>query len=594
MAVAPRPLNEAARLRALRDYRILDTEAEPSFDRITALVSRILDVPISIVGLIDEERQWFKSCVGLEGPDVSRDVSFCSYALVQSDLLVIADARLDPRFAENPFVTGPPFVRAYAGAQLRTPDGLSLGTLCALDPRPRVFTPEQLSTLSDLAAIVVDEMELRRQTRNLKVYEQIAKVSPNVVFVQDLVTNVVSWKSRAMTAELGFELDELSLTALSSHMPPEDALRAIQNIQRASDLPDSETFQTTYRVHDDGGRERHMLVRSAPFTRDLAGALTELLSVVTDVTQLKLAEQRVADSEALLASRVEVLEAILEAAGEGILVADEHAQVIVANSVARDVTGRLPGSSVSIEREPTLLNNYYEPDGETTFDREKLPLRNALRGIATNNVEMMVRNERYPDGKYLSLTGRPVRDRAGVVRGGVVTLSDVTALRIAQRRLVELAVTDELTNLPNRRALRERLELVSAEASRGRSFSVAIADIDHFKSVNDTHGHAEGDRVLVAVARTLRECVRRGDMVARMGGEEFCVILTDLDVERMTMLTERLRAAVERASAPISVTASFGVCHSSTTADPTELLHRADRALYEAKRAGRNRVQIAT
>ena len=95
----------------------------------------------------------------------------------------------------------------------------------------------------------------------------------------------------------------------------------------------------------------------------------------------------------------------------------------------------------------------------------------------------MVRNEAYPHGMYLITTGRPVRDRNGVVRGGVVTLSDVTALRRAQQKLVELAITDELTLLPNPRALRERLELLSAEANRGRAFSVAIVDIDHFKNV---------------------------------------------------------------------------------------------------------------
>jgi PAS domain-containing protein len=121
------------------------------------------------------------------------------------------------------------------------------------------------------------------------------------------------------------------------------------------------------------------------------------------------------------------------------------------------------------------------PDGEiheTTYrvdggDIEKLPLRNAIRGIPTDNVELMAKTATFPNGIYLMTTGRPVRDREGVVRGGVVTLSDVTALRHAQHRLAELAITDELTRLPNR-----------------RKFSVAIVDIDHFKKVNDTYGHA--------------------------------------------------------------------------------------------------------
>jgi len=179
------------------------------------------------------------------------------------------------------------------------------------------------------------------------------------------------------------------------------------------------------------------------------------------------------------------------------------------------------------------------------------------------------------------------------VRGGVVTLSDVTALRRAQHRLAELAITDELTRLPNRRALRDRLDLLAAEAARGRKFSVAIVDIDHFKKVNDTFGHAIGDEVLIAVAKALKESVRRSDMVARMGGEEFCVLQTDIDVDRMTMLTERLRGAIEAIAEPVRITASFGVCHSSKTIEPTALLHHADQALYGAKRDGRNRVMVA-
>lgn|GEM_PF-507292 len=592
MGAAEKPPSEGERLEALRSYAILDTEAEPSFDRITSLVARILDVPIALVSLVDDERQWFKSCIGLDGRESPREVSFCAHAILQNGVLVIPDAREDPRFAENPNVTGAPFVRAYAGAPLHTPEGSSLGTLCAIDVRPRKFTPDQLATLSDLAAVVVDEMELGKQTRKLRVFEQISTLSPAVVYIQDLVKKRVTWKSRHMRSHLGFELDELTETAMSANMTVEEAQRAVLNMRRASSLPDGEIFETTYRVLDPTG-ERHLLVRSTPFTRDAAGRLTEILSIATDVTPLKRAEELVAASEAALAGRVEVLEAILETAGEGILVADENAQVIVANPLARSVTGRLPGDSVSVERNPGLVAGYYEPDGVTPFSLGKLPLRNALLGISTNNVEMMVRNPSFPDGLYLNLTGRPVRDRTGNIRGAVVTLSDVTALRRAQHRLIELAITDELTGLPNRRALRDRLELCSAEANRGRTFSVAIVDIDHFKQVNDTHGHGIGDQVLSAVARTLRESVRRSDMIARMGGEEFCVILTDIDVDLMAMLTERLRAQIEALTEPVRVTASFGVCHSSKTTNPTELLEFADQALYAAKHAGRNCVKVA-
>ncbi|HEY6038803.1 MAG TPA: GAF domain-containing protein, partial [Kofleriaceae bacterium] len=117
----PKPLDEAPRVRALLGYHVLDTAPEPSFDRITALVSRVLDVPIALVSLIDDERQWFKSCVGLGVGQTDRDVAFCAYAILEDTVLVIPDARADPRFAANPLVTGEPFLRAYAGAPLIAP-----------------------------------------------------------------------------------------------------------------------------------------------------------------------------------------------------------------------------------------------------------------------------------------------------------------------------------------------------------------------------------------------------------------------------------------------------------------------------------------
>lgn len=590
---APKPANESQRLAALHALNILDTAPQPSFDRITSLVSRILEVPISLVSLIDDERQWFKSCVGLGMDETSRDVAFCAYALLSPGVLVVPDAYEDPRFSDNALVTGEPYIRAYAGAPLVTSQGFALGTLCAIDTKPRRFTRDQLQTLVDLSAVVVDEMELDRLAREMRVFEKISNISPNVVYMMDLPNLRVSWRSRKMKELLGFELDDLRETGLRQHMPPGEAKRAADNIARAQALPDGEVHETSYVMHDAMGGERHMLVRSTPFAREPNGRVTEVLSIATDVTPLKTAQRRVLESEQALAGRVEVLEAILETAGEGILVADESAQVIVANPLARQVTGRMPGDEISVERNSRVMHGYFEPDGVTPFEPDRLPLRNALRGISTNNVEMMVRNDRFPEGMYLMSTGRPVIDRDGKVRGGVMTLSDVTALRQAQHRLAELAITDELTQLPNRRALRDRLDLLSAEAARGRRFSVAIVDIDHFKKVNDTYGHGVGDQVLVTVAKVLKDSIRRSDLVARMGGEEFCVVQTDIDVDLMTMLTERLRVAIEGITEPLAITASFGVCHSSLTDEPTALLHHADEALYEAKRAGRNRVVVA-
>ncbi|NEQ32609.1 MAG: arginine--tRNA ligase, partial [Leptolyngbya sp. SIO4C5] len=158
----PVPANETERLAALHRYQILDTPPEVAFDRITRLAARLFDSPIALISLVDESRAWFKSCIGFGASEVPRDATLCSFAVLTDEPLIVPDTRLDERFACNPFVQAEPGVRFYAGAPLLSHDGFNLGTLCLLDSQPRApLTPEQQATLVDLAAMVVDELELR-------------------------------------------------------------------------------------------------------------------------------------------------------------------------------------------------------------------------------------------------------------------------------------------------------------------------------------------------------------------------------------------------------------------------------------------------
>nr|MCU0657941.1 GAF domain-containing protein [Polyangiaceae bacterium] len=127
------PANEAQRIEALHGYQILDTEPEEAFQDLVELAAHVLEVPIMLISLVDSERQWFKACVGLEAGETHRSLSFCGHAVEQDGPLEIQDTLLDPRFADNPFVTGDPWVRFYAGQPLRSRDGFMLGTLCAID-----------------------------------------------------------------------------------------------------------------------------------------------------------------------------------------------------------------------------------------------------------------------------------------------------------------------------------------------------------------------------------------------------------------------------------------------------------------------------
>jgi len=154
--------DEAGRLAALHRYAVLDTPNEEAFDRITGLVKSVLGVPICTVALIDADRQWFKSCVGLSNRETSRDISFCTHTIMEREPLHIPDAKLDARFADNPLVNGDPHIRSYLGVPLATPDGYNVGSLCVIDDVPRSFRQDQIEILKSFAALVVDELELRR------------------------------------------------------------------------------------------------------------------------------------------------------------------------------------------------------------------------------------------------------------------------------------------------------------------------------------------------------------------------------------------------------------------------------------------------
>jgi len=160
--------DETARLAALRQYRILDTEPERAFDDLALLASQICGTPIALITLVDADRQWFKARTGIAVQETPRAVSFCAHAIDQRGLFIVPDTRDDARFRDNPFVTGEPLVRFYAGAPLVTPEGHALGTICVIDSVPRNLTADQREALDALRRQVQAQLELRLNLHELK------------------------------------------------------------------------------------------------------------------------------------------------------------------------------------------------------------------------------------------------------------------------------------------------------------------------------------------------------------------------------------------------------------------------------------------
>src|SRR5215470_12489764 len=164
----PVPANESERLRTLRAYRILDTKPEERFEDLTKLAALICGTPISLISLIDTQRQWFKSKFGLDMNETPRAQAFCTHAIMQPEMFVVPDASRDERFAQNPLVTGDPHIRFYAGAPLAARDGHLLGTICVIDREPHTLTPAQTEALRIVSRLVIADIELRRDLHELK------------------------------------------------------------------------------------------------------------------------------------------------------------------------------------------------------------------------------------------------------------------------------------------------------------------------------------------------------------------------------------------------------------------------------------------
>ncbi len=625
---APIPDNEAERLAVLRSLDILDTEPESAFDELAQLAAFICEVPIALVTLVDEDRQWFKSLIGLDDTETPRDISFCAHTIMRPEPLIIVDAAADSRFSDNPLVAGGPQIRFYAGVPVLTGDGYAMGSLSVADRVPRSLSDRQIDSLRVLGNQVSRLLDLRTSINAQKRLidslveseagrsesEQLLRAAIDSMhegFVLNEGPKGVTLSNKAATRILGMEVDDL--TGRTSLDPSWRNIHEDGTPFDSEDHPTAITLRTGQPVTGvimgiakPSGETVWLSINSSPMFK--LGYSKPHAAVVTfaDITASRYLLHSLKDSETRFR-----------------LLAENSSDMISRHS-------------------PDGVYTYVSPASLTLigYDRDELVGKSAYGFIHPDDINTVeVSHNRILNNVVISTTQYRIRHRAGhyiwlettskqitdpdtgevtEIHSATRDISDRKAaeeqareysaaleankreleesnaeLESVNTRLHELATTDGLTSLDNHRAFQTRVhdEIVQRRAV-GSHLALIAMDVDRFKSYNDSYGHPAGDEVLKAIAGVIKSLMRSSDQAARYGGEEFMMLLPNTPLTVALAVAERLRLAIE--AAPIEhgpVTASFGVAVlTDESSKGYSLIARADAALYAAKHSGRNRV----
>ncbi len=734
MVIAPLPPDESQRTAGLNDYDDLDSVAEREFDDLTYLASQICGTPIALITLVDSERQWFKSTIGLQEDQTLKASAFCAHAVLDKSLFVVPDALEDERFRNNPWVLDEPRVRFYAGAPLISPEGHALGTLCVIDRKPRRLEPSQAEALVALSQHVVRLLEMRGLVKSLGLQQHLLRglvdAIPHVMFWKDRNSTYVGCNNAfAKSAGLVSPADIVGKTDYDLPWTREESDFYRECDQRTmtdgTSLIDIEETQ----LQADGAH-LHILTTKVPL-RDETGKVNGILGFYRDVTDRRLAEDR--------------FQTIFQSTGIGIMLSDAFGQIVTPNRAFQAMLGygeelngvmqktithpadwetsaELYRQLVAGERKTFQVETrYISKDGrevwantsvsrlenvgatgpvavaliENITERKNaeqavlaserfarstvdaltahiaildeqgviIAVNQAWRNFATQNppapsnfaqginylklcesatgpcsedalsVAAGIRSVLTGEGSEFELEypcHSPTQQRwfvARVSRFGddgpvrvVVSHENVTTRRLLQEKLRHDSLHDTLTGLPNRMLFNDRVEqcLKSFKRNPGKRFAVLFIDLDRFKIINDSLGHAAGDKVLITIAERLNTCLRKTDTVgreeqavttilshdddshtvARLGGDEFTVLLENLrddaDAARVAdRILDLLSQPIAFAEHELSTTASIGIVNGSESyANAHDLLRDADSAMYRAKADGKSRYTL--
>lgn len=300
------PINEAERINALNEYNILDTLAESEFDDITKFASHICGTPISLISLIDSDRQWLKSHHGLEVTETPRDIAFCAHAINNpNEMLIIPDSRQDIRFADNPLVTGDPHIVFYAGVPLVTPSGFAMGTLCVLDNKPNTLTEDQIHTLKIISKQVVRLLELRKANlqldgkkklleQTLELYAQTSQLAKVGGWEFDVVNEKLSWTAvTRQIHEVPVDFEPGLNEAIFFYKEGESRDKISQLVNNA--IKNGQSYDTQLEIVTAKGNTRW--IRTKAETEFVDGQCIRIYGVFQDIHEQKLKDILLARSE---------------------------------------------------------------------------------------------------------------------------------------------------------------------------------------------------------------------------------------------------------------------------------------------------------
>ena len=620
---------EKLRLEKLRSLGLLDSDPDEFFDCLTRVASTILGTEISVISLIDEDRQWFKSKHGIEVSETPRDISFCTHAVSSGTELIVEDARNDTRFLSNPLVVNAPNIRFYAGIPIKSIQGYSLGTLCVIDSKPKRPNAKELKALSDLAQLATKEIQFRErmltaqdsidhaQSKFQSVFENagagMALVKPSGPWLQvnDELCKIVNYTR-----------DELLNLTFQDITYPEDLNTDLNLLQQLmSSKIDRYQLEKRYVRKDGTLTWVEITVTKQIMQRDEIEYLIAIIKDINDaketefaldalrktlekkVTQrtdelnqvnqsLSLAYQEKTKSEQELQNKELELRTILANANEAYICMDSDGLVTAWNKQAEHTFGWQEHEAIGNKLEKLIIPPELRHAHESGMSRY---LQKKNSRIVGNRIELeAVRKDGIRIPIELQVNALEINDQVLFTS----FLRDITERKQLENLLKSEARNDPLTGLANRRKLEEILPLAFQRARTGGVYvALVFIDLDGFKLINDTHGHQAGDQLLREVANRINQCTRTSDTVVRYAGDEFVIVLENLktkeDTNRISANIQKIIAEpVQIGDKQLNITLSIGIAYyggpEPKHLEPLELIRLADKAMYSAKKNGKN------